>query len=59
MRMVERPVPEVHHRAVAAQNEVIDDGQQPAVVVRKAGSQVSDYALLLTDLVQKPRRAVE
>ena len=59
MRMVEPPVPEVHRRAVAAQNEVIDDGQQPAVVVWKAGSQVADYAQLLTDLVQKPCRAVE
>ena len=57
--MVEPPVPEVHRRAVAAQNEVIDDGQQPAVVVWKAGSQVADYAQLLTDLVQKPCRAVE
>ena len=59
MHVVQRPVLEVHHRAVAAQNEVIGDGQQSAVVVRKAGPQVADYAQLLTNLVQKPCRAVE
>ncbi len=40
MHVVEHPVLEVHHRGVVSQNGIIDDGQEPAVVVWKVRAAV-------------------